>query len=217
MGTARTIADPAAARRRPLYIADRKTLEWTGAPGATALTLKMYTQQAENWCWAAVADCILAARGRGLGQAAVVAHHLGRSCPVKSPMAPSAAACVPTSCPNPCNGPHSIDVALAGLGVPATPIAGNPRAALIEAIEAELAAGRPVVVRMAGEGGGHFLLLTQMSSGGPIRFISYLTPYFYDAGPLPIANEGAMFDQLFDGMMIHYATMRATHFFRIAA
>lgn len=213
MGLARKFGDPAESRRI-FKRAETFTLE--NSLDARVTGLVMHTQQAENWCWAAVIDCLLRARGEVAGQAAIVARHVGHDCPPQTPAASSPHHCRATQCPNPCNGPHSIDIAFGGWAIASQQITGLPRPELQRAIHNEISSGSPVVVRMADGNTAHIIVIVGLSAG-PFAFANYLTPYLYNGPPFPVAETGTLFDRLLDGMGIGHQLMKATHFFRIAS
>lgn len=182
--------------------------------GGTRVSITLSTQQAENWCWAAVIQAVLAQRGTAQSQGAIVARHTGHDCPPTAPPDISPTDCTTSHCPNPCNGPHSMRAALAAIPLASTPLAVADGA--LAAITSDFAAGKPVIARIADDAGnGHFMLLTGHVRHFGSDFIRYRTPYVRTGEPVPVEEAQCEWSALLGGFSHRYAIRKATHFYRL--
>lgn len=141
----------------------------SGQPDSKLLSVPYFSQQTLEWCWAAAIQMVTAYYGRPVQQCQTLSVFLGGDC---------------------CNSPQFCVVgapsmqtiqqglySLAGLQSQYVP---SPIS--FDAVKAEIAAGRPVIIGYRGSSGGHVVVINGYDRNGNI---SILDPFFGPQGAVP--------------------------------
>jgi hypothetical protein len=146
-------------------------------PPATLLPFGMFTQQQENWCWAAVALSVTRfynTTSTWTSQCQIASSGLGFVC------------CPPGNHSDDCDIPWFLDQALSVTNNYKTSAPGGP--ASIVQIQTEIDGGRPLGVRIGWEdGGGHFLCVIGYSVVSGVDWVTVEDPY-YDPSYIPYSE-----------------------------
>ena len=146
-----------------------------------SVALTMICQEAEFWCWAAVAQSIDHLHGSITTQSDVAAAHItsgvpGHRCGPSDK--PTSGAQCGSPCSGQCNSPHKLSLVLAdcGHGVNAKRINGISFQDVVDVIDS----GNPLPVRInitTGALGGHFICIVGYSDDGQgNQFVEVLDP-----------------------------------------
>ena len=130
------------------------------------IAFTMLTQEANNWCWSAVAQ---AARFHFVqawekSQTQIATEHIRRARPHVT-CAPDQGAveggtCNPGHCDKPCNGMHKVRVVLQEVGIDVGTLSEEAPVPF-ESIQSEIRNGAPVICRIDfGDGIGHFICVS---------------------------------------------------------
>ena len=143
-----------------------------------SLHLTMDCQHATLWCWAAVAQCINAFKGKSTTQEQVASNNVGKSCSMDD-LEDETVNCDGTSpCAGNCNSPHKLSHVLSDEGHNVQAI--NIKVLDFEDVVDAVDNGNPLPLRIAittGSGGGHFLCITGYADDGDgNRFVDVLDP-----------------------------------------
>lgn len=167
------------------------------------VTLSMRCQEAEFWCWAAVAQSIDQLRGSLTTQSDVAAAHITAGVPGHR-CSPSDTATSDVRCGAPCSGecnsPHKLSLVLADCGhsVNARRINGISFRDVVDVIDA----GKPLPLRInitTGALGGHFICIVGYSDDGlGNQFVEVLDPLVPGIG----SGDADTFDVPFDDFKV---------------
>ena len=208
MGRARTLAHPRRERREAWptgFFANEMA-------GGVLPVVK--TQQGTFWCWAAVLQGLLALDGKARTQQDITSRHTGKQCPITTTGTNTGQDCTAsTGCQLPCDGPHSLLLAMQGWAYQPTRIRGDD-AALLAKLKTALAA-RPVAARIASMayGVGHSILLTRLTGSGTNPMIDFLSPVFFEGVPYPVRSETVAFSSLTGGFWHAGSEARLSHIY----
>lgn len=164
-----------------------------------SISLSMDCQEADFWCWAAVAQSIDAFAGRSATQAQIASNHVGTTCAATDSPDPNSACGSP--CAGTCNSPHRLSQVLVdeGHGVRAIPVTDLSFQEVVDAIDS----GKPLPLRIdirTGSLGGHFICITGYAEDGDgNEFVDVLDPLVPGLGGGSASTRDIPFDSLTDG------------------
>ena len=165
------------------------------------LSLDLIGQEETNWCWAAVTQAILKARGIAKAQEEIVSEHIERMggailCTGPNRQDINGELCLPDRCTASCNDPHRVMSGLAHQGCTVTVIrAGVPRA---ESIRDETGHNHSIPCDVQWTSGdAHVILICGWQEEDGDEWVYLLDPK--DAPPgQPIAPHRVRYGQLRD-------------------
>ena len=141
----------------------------TGPPDSKLLSVPFFGQQTLEWCWAAAIEMVTTYYGRPVHQCQTLSVFLGGDC------------CnFPEFCVVGAPSMQTIQQGLYSLAGLQSQYVPSP--ITFEAVKAEIAAGRPIIIGYQGSSGGHVVVINGYDRNGNI---SILDPFFGPQGAVP--------------------------------
>jgi hypothetical protein len=178
----------------------------------------MTCQEADHWCWAAVAQLVEQAYSSTVTQANIATHHVSRHtpgalCTALDPATPSASC--GNNCAAACNSPHRLSIVLSERGrlngVQRSRPPFNEIARIIDG-------GLPVPVRIGWNGGldGHFVCVVGYADdGNGILNVEVLDPLDPGMGGGPASLRTLSYLDLTTAYMLNSQSGSVTHYYEV--